>query len=167
MIAVKTKDSNKFKTSDKWKTVAKWLSENVEKYIADNKIEQKYADQSEYFKAEEIDYGEYFNRITCLLDGVNDKSKEMATLGKHMIEMRHKEFDEVKQKIDKICDWTKIPVKSCKPSHDLSSEWEIVKSKYPLYKMIDGCSLNDWRFNSETKQNVINYINMIDSTAAR
>jgi len=167
VIAVKTKDSNKFKTSDKWKTVAKWFSENVEKYIADNKIEQKYADQSEYFEAEKIDYGEYFNRITCLLDGVNDKSKEMATLGKHMIEMRHKEFDEVKQKIDKICNWTKIPLKSCKPSHDLSSEWEIVKSKYPLYKMIDGCSLNDWRFNSETKQNVINYINMIDSTAAR
>lgn len=161
VVAVKTKDSHKFKMSDKWKTVRKWIAENTEKYIADNKIGQKYADQKEYKKAEKSDHGEYFNRITDLFYDISDQSKEMATLGKHMTEMRNKSFDKTKNTIDRICQWTRIEVGNCKPTYDLSAEWEIVKSKYPMYKMVDLCHLG-WNFNSATKQKLVDYINMVD-----
>jgi hypothetical protein len=161
VVAVKTKGSHKFKMSDKWKTVRKWIAENTEKYIADNKIGQKYADQKEYKKAEESDHGVYFNRIIDLFVYISDQSKEMATLGKHMTEMRNKSFDETKNTIDRICQWTRIEVGNCKPTHDLSAEWEIVKSKYPMYKMVDYCHLG-WKCDSATKQKLVDYINMVD-----
>ena len=162
VVAVKIKDSHKFRMSNKWKTVKNWIAENTEKYIADNKIEQKYADHKEYQKH----YSAYFNRASDLLDGISDQSKEMATLGNHMKEMRNKSFDETKRTIDRICGWTKIEVTSCKPTHDLSAEWEIVKSKYPMYEMVDK-SFFLYRFDADTKRKLIDYINMIDATVGK
>lgn len=166
VVAVKVKDSHKFKMSDKWKTVRKWIAENTEKYIADYKIGQKYADQKEYKKAEDCDYGEHFNRIIDLLDDISDQSKEMATLGKHMTEMRNKSFDKTKNIIDRICQWTRIEVGNCKPTHDLSAEWETVKSKYPMYKMVDSCRVG-WRSDDATRQKLVDYINMVDATVGK
>jgi len=166
VVAVKIKDSHKFRMSNKWKTVRKWIAENTEKYIADNKIEQKYADQKEYQKARDCDYAVYFDCIPDLLDGISDQSKEMATLGNHMKEMRNKSFDKTKNTIDRICKWTKIEVTSCKPTHDLSAEWEIVKSKYPMYKMVDSISFG-YRYDADIKRKLIDYINMIDATVGK
>jgi len=166
VVAVKIKDSHKFRMSNKWKTVRNWIAENTEKYIADNKIEQKYADQKEYQKARDCDYAVYFDCIPDLLDGISDQSKEMATLGNHMKEMRNKSFDKTKNTIDRICKWTKIEVTSCKPTHDLSAEWEIVKSKYPMYKMVDSVSFG-YRYDADIKRKLIDYINMIDATVGK
>jgi hypothetical protein len=90
----------------------------------------------------------------------------MATLGNHMKEMRNKSFDKTKNTIDRICKWTKIEVTSCKPTHDLSAEWEIVKSKYPMYKMVDSISFG-YRYDADIKRKLIDYINMIDATVGK
>ena len=167
VVAVKIKDSHKFKMSDKWKTVKKWVAENTEKYIVDNKIEQKYSDQKEYNKVEGYD-DKCFNLVRRLSDDIADQSKEMAILGKHMSEMRHESFDKTKETIDRIQQWTKIEMTtSCKPTHDLSDEWQVVRSKYPIYEMAVDSRRSYNLKGTSFKQKLVDYINMVDLTAAK
>jgi len=167
VVAVKVKDSDKFKKSDKWQKVEEWVEENSEKYIVDNKIEQKLADQREYDQAKSSGNGQYFKIIRTLYVDLDNQSKEMATLGKHMTEMRHESFDEIKQTIERIRFWTGTgqnkPKSGCKPTHDLTSEWEAAQNKYPMYLQVDAWDITgDGR-----RQKIIDYVNMVDSTEAK
>ena len=167
VVAVKVKDSDKFKKSDKWQKVEEWVEENSEKYIVDNKIEQKLADQMEYDQAKRSGNGAYFKIITTLYVDLDNQSKEMATLGKHMTEMRHESFDETKQTIERIRFWTGTEQNKsksvCKPTHDLANEWKAAQNKYPMYLQV-----NSWDITGDgRRQKIIDYVNMVDSTEAK
>jgi len=165
VIAVKVSNSEEFKSNKNWKTVKQWISENLQKYLDTQKIEQKFSDRQEFLKTINKDTGAYCVHTMKMAAIINDDS-EMKTFANHLNQMKNDKFDSFYDKIKNISDWTNVEIKTVKPTHDIMTEWKNVKAKYPMYMMVEGYKLG-WSNNDATNKAIADYINMVDATVGK
>lgn len=164
VVAVKVSNSEEFKNNKNWQTVSDYIKANIEKYLIDNNIEQKFADRKEFLRILNS-HDNYFHHTIAISKLINNKNSEMQICGEHADQMKFESFKNDQEKISKICEWANVEVKTVKPTYDLESEWNSVKSKYPMYMMIDSYKLG-WKNDSAINQQIASYVDMVDATAS-
>jgi hypothetical protein len=165
VVAVKTKDAHKFAKSSKWVRAKQWISQSLQKYVVEKKLDNAIADANEYARAKVADWGDCFKRIPDFSTDLLSQNGEMAVLGQHISSMKpDNELGEVNAKLGRISKWTGIAIKTVEPTHNLCDELSQVKKKYPMYF----CLQNEagYRFNSKVCQMIQDYVNMVDDSVA-
>jgi hypothetical protein len=165
VVAVKVSNSEEFKKNKNWQTVSDYIKANAEKYLADNNVEQKFADRKEFLRILSL-HGDYFYHTTAIYKLIDNKNSEMKICGEHAHQMMFENFGDTQEKISQICAWANVEIKMVKPTFNLESEWGSVKSKYPMYMMIDDSKLT-YKNDKSVNNNIVNYINMIDATTTK
>lgn len=165
VVAVKSKDAKKFAKSDKWITVKAWVSSALKKHVTEEKLDQLVADAHEYELANHEDWGDCFKRIPDFSSVLRDQNGEMAVFGQHIKSMKPGEkLNETNKKLNKIAKWAGCSIQSVKPTHNLRDELSQAKKKYPMYFCLE--DKMGYRFNSEIRQMIQDYVNMVDGMVA-
>ena len=68
------------------------------------------------------------------------------------------------KKLNKIAKWAGCSIQSAKPTHNLRDELSQAKKKYPMYFCLE--DKMGYRFNSEIRQMIQDYVNMVDGMVA-
>lgn len=165
VVAVKSKDAKKFAKSDKWITVKAWVSSALKKHVTGEKLDQLVADAHEYELANQEDWGDCFKRIPDFSSALRDQNGEMAVFGQHIKSMKPGEkLNETNERLNKIAKWAGCSIQSAKPTHNLRDELSQAKKKYPMYFCLG--DRMGYRFNSEVREMIQDYVNMVDGMVA-